>query len=477
MTQRSNLTIQFGGADRLATAWRRLGQFTRSIPSCWRWAALPVLVLGAITGAMLYVTTHSVALTGTAVWPRPAGSARPFGWPLRLERRVNILLIGIDTTIDDQRRVLPFSRSDTLMLVSFDPQRHRINALSIPRDTYATLPGAGGQKINAAYAFGGPRLTIRAVEALLGVPVHYYVKLGAASFARIVNALGGVEIDVEKDMKYSDTWGDLYINLKKGRQVLSGDQTTHYIRFRSDSEGDIGRVRRQQKVLAAILHKLKSPSTVLSAPRLVQAFGKNTQTNLSAGELITLGLFALRRGSEDIHTGTLPGEAGPVYVVADEAQMQGMVAEMFVGVDVKTLSSAAVEVLNGSGVPGLARLTAARLERLGFHVVRIDTAPQPVRTTTIISRAGHPEVARALADLLGQERVTYASGRGIDITVVVAPDLLAPSRVRSSWYRIPASATSTLPVPPFPSGAPHRRGEMSAHQAGQAADPFINISF
>ncbi len=436
-----------------------------------------MLVLGAVAGAMLYVTTHSTALTGTAVLPRPTGSAHPFGWPLRLERRVNILLIGIDVSMDDHRRILPFSRSDTLMLVSFDPQRHRINALSIPRDTYAAIPGAAAQKINAAYAIGGPRLTIRVVEALLGVPVHYTVKLGASSFARIVNALGGVEIDVEKDMKYTDTWGDVYINLKKGRQILSGDQTTQYIRFRSDAEGDIGRVDRQQKVLRAILHKLKSPLTVLSTPRLVQAFGRNTQTNLSAGELITLGLFAMRHGSEDIHTATLPGEVGPEYVYADEAQMRRMVAELFVGVDVKTLSSAAVEVLNGSGVPGLARLTAARLERLGFHVVRIDTAPQPVRTTTIISRAGRPEVARALADLLGQNRVTYASGRGADITVVVAPDLLAPSPGRFSGYRMPTPATSTLPVPPVVSGGSHRRGEVSADQAGQPADPFINIGF
>ena len=409
-----------------------------------------MLLIGAAVGVALYFTTHGKAFTSTTSALTPPAALRPFGWPLRLQRRVNVLLIGIDSTMDERRRVLPYSRSDTLMLVSFDPRQRRINAVSIPRDSYAQIPGVPAQKINTAYAIGGPRLTIQTVENLLGVPVPYYVKLGAASFARIVDALGGIEIDVEKDMQYTDTWADLHINLKKGRQVFSGDQIGQYIRFRSDSEGDLGRVQRQQKVLRAIFHRLKSPATVLSAPRLVQAFRKNTQTNLSAANLLTLALFVMRRSADEVHTATLPGEAGPVYVALDEAQMQRMVADLFVGMDVRTLSSAAVEVLNGSGVPGLARLTATRLERLGFRIVRIDTAPQPATATTVISRRGRPEVAWALADLLGQQRVTYAPGRGADITVVVAPDLKPFYSVRVSG---PVPPTAALVASP-PAGQP-----------------------
>jgi hypothetical protein len=155
----------------------------------------------------------------------------------------------------------------------------------------------------------------------------------------------------------------------------------------------------------------------------------------------------MRRSADEVHTATLPGEAGPVYVALDEAQMQRMVADWFVGMDVRTLSSAGVEVLNGSGVPGLARLTATRLERLGFRIVRIDTAPQPAKATTVISHRGRPEVARALADLLGQRRVTYAPGRGADITVVVAPDLRPFYSVMVSGsvkpQAVPTSSTPT----------------------------------
>ncbi len=393
---------------------------------------LPVAMVGIALGVGVYVTTHSGAFTGDSVVPRPQGGARPFTSPLGLARRTNILFIGIDVTINERRQVVPVARADTLMLATFDPQHARVGVLSIPRDALTLIPGIGAEKINAAYAHGGPRLTVRAVEDLLGVPVHYYVKLGASSFAHIIDALGGIAIDVEKDMKYTDTWANLYIDLKKGRQTLSGEQATHYIRFRQDDEGDIGRIRRQQQVLLTIFKTLKSPGAILRAPQLLRAVSRNTQTNLSASEVLALGWFAARLGTGAIHTATVPGEAGPVYVIVNDAETRRVVAEMFLGVDTGTLASTAVEVLNGSGIPGLARQTAQRLERLGFRIVRIDTAPVPVSTTTIIDHAGRPEVARVLAELLGRTRITREAGDGADITIVVARDLVARSSVMVS---------------------------------------------
>jgi hypothetical protein len=158
-----------------------------------------------------------------------------------------------------------------------------------------------------------------------------------------------------------------------------------------------------------------------------------------------------------------------------------MVAELFVGMDVKALSSAAVEVLNGSGVPGLARLTAARLERLGFRIVRIDTAPRPAKTTTVINHRGRPDVARALADLLGQRQVAYAPGRSADITVVVALDLKPFYPVKVSAQRLSeaafVSSARAVLAAPAPSGGLNHGAPVSAHQAGQAADSFFYIGF
>lgn len=385
---------------------------------------MPVLLVGLFAGSALYVFTHGDVFTGSEVVDRPSPAARPFGWPLRLEHRLNVLVIGVDLTLDNRRQVVNVARSDTLMLLSFDPQRNRMSGLSIPRDTRATIPGVGEMKINASYAFGGPSLTVRTVEEFLGLPVHYYVKLGANSFSRIIDAIGGVEVDVEKDMKYDDNWAGLHINLRRGRQVLNGEQAAHYIRFRSDSQGDIGRVGRQQKLFMAIFQKLKSPATVFSAPALLRAFAENTQTNLSMTELITLGMFAARLEGADMGFRTLPGDFGPIYWEPNPPLIRQTLLEMLYGVTPQILSSTAIEVLNASGVPGLARQTAQRLERLGFTIIRVDTASTPVQRTTIIDRRGRTEVAQLLAELLGSRAaITQEPGEGADITVLVARDM------------------------------------------------------
>ncbi|MBI2248128.1 MAG: LCP family protein [Armatimonadetes bacterium] len=389
----------------------------------WLIVAVPILGLGFGFGMALFVFTHAGTYTGSEEVTRPAPQITSFTWPLRLGTRVNVLIIGVDVTINERRQIVPISRSDTLMLASFDPGRNRISALSIPRDTRVMIPGVGESKVNAAYAFGGPGLTVRTVASFLRVPVHYYVKLGPQSFARIIDAIGGVEIDVEKDMKYTDRWAGLYINLKKGRQLLNGEQAMHYARFRHDPAGDIGRVERQQKVLLALFHKLKSPSTVLSAPQLLRAFAENTQTNLTFTELITLGVFTSRLDGSDVTFATLPGTNSIAFWEPDAAKMRQVVAEMFYGVDASIVASTEIEVLNGSGVPGLARQAADRLQAMGFRIVRVDNAPSVVETTTIIDRSGRPGVARLVADVLGRSRIKRQTGVGPDLTVIVARDL------------------------------------------------------
>lgn len=414
-------------------------------PRWWIYArylviGLPVLLVGLFAGGALYVFTHSEVFTGSDVVARPAEAARPFAWPLRLSRRVNVLIIGVDITLNNQRQVVNVSRADTLMLISFDPQRNRISGFSIPRDTRAVVPGVGEEKINASFAFGGPSLTVRAVQDLLGVPVHYYVKLGPNSFARIIDAIGGIEVDVERDMKYTDQWAGLYIDLKKGRQVLTGEQAMHYVRFRRDELGDIGRVARQQKLLLVLFDKLKSPSTVFSTPALLRAFVENTQTNLSMTELITLGMFTARLEGAALSFRTLPGSFGEIYWEPDPPQIRQALLEMLYGVTPQLLANTGIEVLNASGVPGLGRQTAQRLERLGFHIVRVDNAGTLVQTTTIIDRSGRSEVAQLLADLLGSKLVTREPGGSADITVVVARDL-------SGFLRQLTVRRPQLPVP------------------------------
>lgn len=389
--------------------------------------ALPVavaIIAGLALGAYLYML-GLVTVSGTGLG-RPASPA--FASPLRLTDRVNVLIIGIDVTLDNRRRVLNVARADTLVLASFDPHRRRIVALSIPRDTRAEIPRVGVQKINASYAYGGPRLTIATVEHLLGVKVHFYVKLGPQSFARIIDALGGIEVDVEKDMKYTDSWAGYTIDLKKGRQRLNGEQATGYIRFRHDALGDIGRVERQRQVMHTLLGQLRQPSTVLAAPRLLRAFVENTESNLRPLELLTLGWFALRADGGPLREYTLPGTFAPMFWEPDLPRVRILVADLFYGVSEAELATVPIEVVNASGHPAVGWQAAARLQAFGFRMVRLRAATVAGGVTTVTDRGGGPHVARMVAAAMGKAVVTQGSGAPVPgtssagVTVILGRD-------------------------------------------------------
>ena len=371
-------------------------------------------------GTYLYVLSHISLSSGETV---PRKRADVYAWPLRMVDRLNVLIIGVDVTLDNKRRVVNVARADTLALVTFDPERLRIAVVSIPRDTRAQIPGHGETKINASHAYGGPALTVRTVEQLVGVKIDAYVKLGPESFAKFIDAIGGIDVDVEKDMKYTDSWAGFTINLKKGLQHLNGEQATGYIRFRHDEMGDIGRVDRQRKVLVALLKKLKDPSTVLASPQLLQAFVQHTQTNLTSYELMALGIFALRTRDHPMEMQTLPGTFAPNYWEPDGPKVRALVTDVFYGVTVKDLAAIPVEIINGSGSTAVGQRVVARLAAMGFRSVKVRTAQTTVQLTTVVDRTGRKGLGRMVAVALGRVIITREqSAGGPSITVIVARD-------------------------------------------------------
>jgi len=323
-------------------------------------------------------------------------------FPLQLRQRVNVLVMGVDITLNNRRQPVNLARSDALLLASFDPATRTASFLSIPRDTRAAIPGhRGWWKINAAYALGGPELTIRTVEQLLGVRVHRYVKLGPQSFARLIDAVGGVWVDVERDLQYEDWWAGLRVDLKKGRQLLSGEQAMGYARFRHDPLGDIGRVQRQQKVVRALFQRLKEPQTWLRAPQILRAVAENTQTNLTPHEVATLGWFLSRLAPDRIRTETLPGHFAPLFWDPDPERVRALVLEMFYGLPPEQVAGTTVEVRNASGVPGTGLQAAARLQRMGFRVLRVEPDPESQPYTAVVSTRGDATLAAAVRDMLG----------------------------------------------------------------------------
>src|SRR5690606_33720966 len=146
--------------------------------------------------------------------------------------RVNILLLGGDSRGLSKNDV---PRSDSNMVISVDPVTKKAHLFSILRDTYVRIPGHGMDRINTALVYGGPQLAMQTTSELLGLPIQYFVFTDFQGFMELVDALGGIELDVEKDMKYHDSVEPEFdIDLKKGLQHLDGKTALQYVRFRHD---------------------------------------------------------------------------------------------------------------------------------------------------------------------------------------------------------------------------------------------------
>ncbi len=223
----------------------------------------------------------------------------------KLGARTTIMLMGVDERKDD------VGRSDTLMVASIDPKSDHVSLLSIPRDTRVKISRHGFDKINAAYAYGGEKLSRSTVENFLGIDIDHYVIVDTNSFSRLIDAMGGIDIDVEKRMKYEDPWDDnggLVIDLKPGRQHMDGATAITYVRYR-DEEGDAGRVRRQQKFMKACADKLSDPSIVMQLPEMIKEARQALKTDLSVGDMISIAA-TLKNADESvdgIKTGIVPG--------------------------------------------------------------------------------------------------------------------------------------------------------------------------
>ena len=152
-------------------------------------------------------------------------------------------------------------RTDSIILVHTPGGSGKPVLISIPRDSYLPIPGHGRNKVNAAFAIGGPKLLAKTLEQATGLPIDGYVEIGFGGFAGVVDSLGGVEVCVKRNIKDAKA----HINLKKGCQTLDGKNALGYVRARySDPKGDLGRAERQRQFLGAIMKKAATPATVLS---------------------------------------------------------------------------------------------------------------------------------------------------------------------------------------------------------------------
>lgn len=219
--------------------------------------------------------------------------------------RFTVLLVGVDRRPGDTT----LSNTDTLIVASVNTVNGKVALLSIPRDTQVTVPGGGKEKINAAARVGqGIKTTTTLIEGLIGQSIDGYVITNFNGFKSIIDTLGGITLNVDKNMYYvTGDSSDGVINLKKGTQRLYGAQALQYARFRQDALADISRTARQQAVIKAIGKEFLQVKTVPKLPWLLPQIAKSVETNLSISQLWGMTNFMLRHENPEISSQTLPG--------------------------------------------------------------------------------------------------------------------------------------------------------------------------
>ncbi|MDD2447731.1 MAG: LCP family protein [Tissierellia bacterium] len=252
--------------------------------------------------------------------------------------KILFLLMGVDAQSVKKSKG---TRTDTIMLTSVDLETGQVNILSIPRDTRLSVNGKL-DKVNAAHAYGGPEMSIETISDFLAIDLEYYVKVDYQIVQDLVEAIGGVEIEVPFLMSYKDPTADppLNIYLEPGLQTLNGKQSHDFLRFRNNNsytvgydDGDVGRIQTQQYFVKELVKQTLKPKNILKIPALIETYYENVETNIPITKMLKAAASAGKIDVEHINTETVPGEGqyiGPVsYYIYEREATNLLVEQMF----------------------------------------------------------------------------------------------------------------------------------------------------
>ncbi len=236
--------------------------------------------------------------------------------------KINILLLGRDA-----QNPIYSGNTDSITILSIDKNTKKVALLSIPRDSKVDIPGYGMDKINAAYGDGGTNLTIKTVENFLNIHIDYYVVIDFEEFKSIVDTLDGINVNVEPQIAaYRPELAPA------GPHILNGDQTLLYARFRQDNQGDVGRVKRHQKIIAGIVNESLKPSNLPKLPSILNQLSANTHTNVPVYDSVMLGKllldFDINNAPAEIITGKSQRVNGIYYLIPDRADAEKKITEL-----------------------------------------------------------------------------------------------------------------------------------------------------
>lgn len=390
---------------------------------------------------------------------------------------MNLLMLGADRLGSSKKS---FGRSDTIILLHVDPQNNYVSMLSIPRDLRVEVEGHGRQKINAAYAYGGPALSIKTVQSLTGLDMDHYLEVDFRAFRDMTDSLGGVYVEVDRRYYYEGT-GAEPINLQPGYQLLNGADALDYCRYRHDANMDFGRMERQQRFLSALRQQAMGWDLGLKLPGLISAFFDNAATDLGTNDFLKLAWWGVRLDGSRIRQVVLRSSTSTIdgvsYVIAGDEKIAAAVDELLTvpgsqsmpetieadsgatatGAPAVSLTGLQVDVLNSTAPAGRAGMVGQWLGSLGATVVTVGNSPERVTVTEIRYPPGLAAGAQQIAGVLGAGVAKEATSL-TRLMVVLGSDVVIPVGLTlpATADTIPASAVwkGLAQKVPFPVMAP-----------------------
>lgn len=364
-----------------------------------------VVLSGVLLGALLFTVGWYVALPHKHQQHFLNSVKDIFPGISGLGGSKTVLIMGVDVAGSTDKDPYKGVRTDTMMLVRLNPDQKQAAIVSIPRDSKVYINGSV-DKINAAFAYGGADRAVETVEKSFGVHVDNYLVANLHGVKDFVDAVGGIDIYMEKAMHYDDHTAKLAIHFEPGLHHLNGKQTEGFLRFRHDALGDIGRIRRQQLFLNAFAKRMKNPTVLWNLKPLLEAKDKYVLTDMSMQDLVQLALFAKDMGSHNMQVATMPGRpsgaGGVSYWVIDQQQAEKLINQMIMGINTEPSSRnpdklPTVGLLVSADHKGDVEALKERLTEMGYKVSCEGTARGSV--TRLISHRD-PSAQALLAGLV-----------------------------------------------------------------------------
>lgn len=376
-------------------------------------------------------------------------------------KEIKVLILGISTDLGDAEL------TDTIMVVSYNPNTQKANLLSIPRDTFTgkyKSKATGSQKINALYNISkDPQDTLKAVNDITGLDIDYYVLVRTEALIKLVDAIGGVEFNVPIDMKYDDPTQDLHIDLKAGTQILNGDKAEQLLRWRHsnpDKNGimttypaeygndDFGRMRTQRDFIAATLKQTLKLGNIFKIGEILEIAHENVETNLELSYIKDYIPYVVEFNTENLQTAALPGttpdmkETNNVSVfVFDKDATEELIQSMFnndkveneqtntisnnsITTNNSTNAKIEIELLNGSGDKSKLEKAKKLLEDSGYDVTKTGTTSAISKTIITNKKEATDENLKEIKQILGVGSISTnkSSTSLVDVSIVIGKD-------------------------------------------------------